>query len=340
MIKKLLLSCALAAPLILSTPAHADWIMLNNGDRISGTIMTEDTANITINTDTLGQVTLNRANVASMHKGAAPRVLARELRTGQSMSVLPASPPAAQLAQAKQEAQKAVETAAKAKEEPKAGVYKWSGRASAGGTLQDGNSSSKTVVADIDIKARDKMNRFGLGGEANWAQDNGEKTDNDQQLYANYDRFIDEDQKWFIGGRQSLEKDEFEQLDIRSKTGLFVGHQFYERDDLNLQVKAGPEYIYEKLENGDSESDIALGWALDYDQKLADNKVQIFHKHELSTPFADTGAFLFESETGARVPVGEHLNASAQVDFDWDNDPALGVQESDTTYAVKLGYGW
>ena len=41
-------------------------------------------------------------------------------------------------------------------------------------------------------------------------------------------------------------------MDLRSQTGLFAGHQFYDRDDLSLQVKTGPDYIYEDFSTGDT----------------------------------------------------------------------------------------
>jgi len=320
----------------MSQAAHADYVMLKNGDRISGTITAQDTASVSIKTNSLGLVTLPSDKIASVHKGPAPRILARELRTGVPMSYV-APTQAATNSVAAAAATEALKTEAK-KDEYVVGEYKWSGRASVGGTLETGNNEASNVIADIEAKARDKNNRFKLGAEANYGTEDGERTDNDQQIYGEYDRFVTE--KWFIGGRQDFERDEFEELDLRSKTSAFTGYQFYERDDLNLSIKSGPSYIYEKFENGDTESDLALGWLLDYDQKFMDDKLQVFHNHEIQTPFADTGAFLFESATGARVPIGEKLDASAQVDFDWDNDPVDGVQEGDTTYSLKLGYGW
>lgn len=319
--------------LIIPSTAMADWLMLKNGDRLSGTITAQNAQTISIDTEMFGEISIPQERIASIHEGTAPRILARELRTGQPMSSIAQAPITP--SPVSTETSIAKETP---KEEKQDGRYKWSGRVSVGGQLEDGNNNSKSISADADIKARDAKNRFAFGADANWAEEDGEKTDNDQQIYGSYDRFITE--KWFIGGRQSFEKDEFEELNLRSQTGLFAGYQFYEQNDLNLQIKAGPEYIYEDFENGDSESDLALSWALDYDQKLFEEAVQVFHKHEIATPFADTSAFLFESESGVRMPVGKILDATFQVDFDWDNDPAPDVKENDTTYGLKLGYGW
>ena len=315
--------------------AFADWVMLKNGDRLSGTITQQNVNNISIDTTNFGVVTLTADKISSVHQGPAPRVLARELRTGVPMSyVAPINNDATSNVAAPP-----IEPAAeKKKDERKVGVYKWSGRASAGGMVENGNNESQSFTADVQTKVRDKNNRFTFGGEANYGTEDSERTDNDQQIYAEYDRFVTD--QWFVGGRQAFERDEFEELDLRSETGIFAGYQFYEQDDLNLQIKAGPDYIYEKFDNGDTESDIALGWLLEYDQKFIDDKLQLFHSHEILTPFSDSSAFLFESETGARVPFSEKLDASAQVDFDWDNDPIDGVEENDTTYSIKLGYGW
>lgn len=312
-------------------PALADWIMLSNGDRLSGTITAQDTNNVSINTEFGGDMTIPRTKIASIHQGQAPRILARELRTGVPMSQVVIAEPEAKVAPTPDET-------AEESDERQAGVYEWEGRMSAGGSLQDGNSSSKNVTADANVKLRDLKNRFGFGGEVNWAEDDGEETDNDQQIYGTYDRFITD--KWFLGVRQSFERDKFEDLDLRSQSGIFAGYQFYDRDDLHLQVEAGPDYIYEKFTNGDTEGDIALSWLLDYDQDIWKDKLVIYHNHEISAPFADYSAFLFESESGLRVPISERLDAEFEIDFDWDNDPEPGITENDTTYAVKLGYGW
>jgi len=325
---------------LIASPALADWVMLTNGDRITGQIESKTAQSVIITTNIIGQVTIPTSKVASSHEGTPPRVLAREMRTGIPMSYVAGADSIPQPEKSKPitPAIMTDQTAIDKVRKRLAGKYIWTGRVSAGGIVESGNNDSKNITADADIKTRDKDNRFGFGGEINWGEEDGEKTDDDQQIYANYDRFINK--KLFVGARQSFERDEFEELDLRSQSGVFAGYQFFERDDLNLQIKAGPDYIYEDFKNGDTESDIALSWLLDYDQKLMNDKLQLFHKHEISTPFADTAAFLLETETGARVPISERLDASVQVDFDWDNDPTDGVAEDDTTYAIKLGYGW
>ena len=348
---KMLATSLLLLGTVSISAAKADQVVFHNGDRLSGTIISmRDARTLYFRSNITGDMRIGWGDVSELYDNNlnmvaipdAPPPLVSPL-TGmneygdnnnsavqtwtQTAAVNPAVPaPAAP----------SISGEMTAPEDENA--FEWSGRANLGGRVDDGNTRSKAVTFDADIEARDDDNRFNFGGQANWEEDEGEETANDQMAFASYDRFLTE--KYFIGGKLQFERDKFEELDLRSRVGLYNGYQFYERDDLNLQVKVGGEYIHEKFTDDSTENDIAASWGLDYDQKFFEEAFQLFHKHGLSVPVSATDAFLFESESGVRVPVGKHLTGTAQVDFDWDNDPAPGVGEDDTSYSLKLGYEW
>ncbi len=315
-----------------SVAEASDILMLKNGDRISGQIITNQ------NGAGLGFKT---------HYGAEldipfAQVLAVQTEQGTMLSyddiaASPLSDEAPSLIAEIEEDVASVEPAAGFDAEDPS-KYKWSGRINLGASLDDGNSQKKALTGDGETKARNEHNRWILGGNVNFANDEGVETENDQTLYGEYNRFLSE--KWFVGLRQEFEIDKVALLNLRSKTGPFVGYQFYEEDDLNLKVRGGLNYIYEDYETGNTEEDIAAAFALDYDQTFWDDMFTLFHKHELDLPYDPIDAFLFQSETGLRVPVSKYLTGTAQVDFDWDNDPAAGTREADTKYSLKLGYEW
>lgn len=344
--------------LVAGGPAQAAQIFLKNGDRVSGQILSYKAGeNLSIQTS-FGRLSVPWATISAVNTGSGKPLLLSDSVTGhvpapiQGGSRNADTPPARVIAAPAAVPPRPVSVVAAAsptplpleKEDQQAAKpanpeeYKWSGRVNFGGSLEDGNSNSKALIFDTNIKARNEKNRFTFGGEINWEQEEGEETENDQMAFGGYDRFLTD--KWFVGLRQQFEKDKFEELELRSRTGLFSGYQFYERDDLNLQAKLGGDYIYEDFETGEREKDIAATWAFDYDQKFFDDLFQVFQMHELSVPVGDTGAFLFNSESGVRVPIGKYITGTAQVDFDWDNDPAEGVREEDTTYSFKIGYEW
>lgn len=46
------------------------------------------------------------------------------------------------------------------------------------------------------------------------------------------------------------------------------------------------------------------------------------------------------SRTGVRVPIASGINASVQVNLDWEREPAPGRKSTDTTLLIGLGYEW
>ena len=144
----------------------------------------------------------------------------------------------------------------------------------------------------------------------------------------------------FLNSALGFEQDEIDELDLRTTAGVGLGHQPFDGDDLNLQYVLGPSYLREEFESGNTEDSIAVRWALDYDQKVWDDVLQLFHNHELLVPSDETDAYIFDSKTGLRVPLKKGLVATAEIDFERDNAPEPGIEKDDTTYALKLGYEW
>ncbi len=305
----------------------ADTLILKNGDRISGLMKPSQNGQLQFQTHYGAEMQIPFGQVMAVQNDAG-EVYAIEAMKESVQVVAPVI---------SQEETASIEPAAgEAPTDPS--KYKWTGRVNLGASLDDGNNQKKVFTGDAEIKARNEKNRWLTGAEANLTNDEGNETENDQMLFGEYNRFLSE--KWFIGARQELEKDKIALLDLRSTTGAFAGYQFFEQDDLNLRVKFGSDYIYEDFETGDTEENIAASWGLNYDQTFWDNALTFFHDHTFDLPVAETDAFIFQSKTGLRVPVAKYLVGTAQVDFDWDNAPADGVSEDDTSYSLKLGYEW
>ncbi len=219
----------------------------------------------------------------------------------------------------------------------------WSGRANIGATLQTGNSDEETINADAEVQAEwmdgtDPKHRATLKADYNREEDNNNKTEDNRSIEGMYDYFFSP--KWFLNTNAKFEQDDINQIDWRTDAGIGLGYQPYKQDDLNLQFILGPSYLRTEYENGRSEDAVAIREATEYDQKFWDDMIQLFHEHEFLVPADDADAFLFESESGIRVPLRKGLVATAEVEFDWDNDPEPGIKEDDTTYGLKLGYEW
>ena len=215
----------------------------------------------------------------------------------------------------------------------------WNGRANIGASLQTGNTEQDAINADAMVKAKwADIHRATLKAELNIENEDDTTTEDNKRIEGQYDYFFAP--QWFLNSSLSFEQDDIDQLDLRTTAGLGLGHQPFESEELNLQYALGPTYLREEFENGNEEDSIAGRWALEYDQKIWDNALQLFHEHELLVPGDDTDGYLLDTKTGLRVPLVKGLIGTAEIEYDRDNNPEPGVKKDDTTYAAKLGYEW
>lgn len=305
--------CACALFFVINSPAAAKSIVfLNNGDRLSGTVIDKDqNGTLTLQMEAGPEIKLPKAMITKVQTLAATPD-PRQAAAPESTSVAPKDKPAEQ--------------------DP----LKWSGRVEFGGELQTGNSETESLTFDGRLKARDRKNRYQADFEYNRAEDEGTITDDDMELALQYEHFLNE--RWFAGATTSFKNDDVAELDLRSRIGVLTGYQFYDREDLSLSASGGISYINENFANQSTDTSIALTQNTDYEQSFLEDKFRLFYEHDLLVPFEDTSAFIFDSEGGLRVPVTERFLGIAEVNFDWDNDPADGVKEEDVVYKLKLGY--
>ena len=215
----------------------------------------------------------------------------------------------------------------------------WTGRVNLGASLQTGNTEQDALNGDTTIKGKwGDTHRATFKADFNIENENDETTEDNQSASLQYDYFFAP--KWFLNTNLGAERDKIDEIDLRTIAGLGLGHQPYESEDLNLQYVLGPSYLREEFQNGDSDDSVAGRWALDYDQRILDNALQLFHEHELLVPVDDTEDYLFDSRTGVRIPIYKGVVGTAEVEFDRDNKPEPGIEKDDTKYSAKIGYEW
>lgn len=323
-----------------------DTVHLHNGDKLSGEIVFYDPGQVYIQTkyglfkipmaDVGGITSPNEQTQAQITQSLSADGKTAEVIASADGSEAALTPAPA----AKTQAKKAKKVAAKPKEDEDKRYWgaKWSGNANLGAGLRTGNSETSNVNVDGTLKARWEKHRAQIFTDYNREEDDGNVTVDNQSLDLSHDFFFAD--KWFWANAAEFETDDIDRLDLRMILSSGLGYQPYEQDDLNLKFVFAPGYQDEEFEDGSGDSTLNFNWLTDYDQKFYDDLFRVFHNHDFSVPSDDSEAFLFQSSSGIRIPIRLGIIASGQIDFDWDNDPAAGTTEDDTTYSVKLGYEW
>lgn len=334
------LSLALAS-YILGTPAAADRVIMNNGDRLTGRVAQKDDATLTLQSPYAGEIKIPWAEVSELYTDEAVEVILSD-DTSMRATITSTEPGRVEL-----RPKSIARSVAAGLDEiiyinPPPHVsgkgVDFSGKVNLGVTVSQGNTESQHAYLDTEMVARTRSNRYTLGAIANHATENDEKTASNTTAYMKYDHFLDT--TWFLYGNGTFVEDEFKDLNLRTSIGLGAGFQFRESKTSNLSLEGGLTYVNEDFIVSEDDRYSASRWAINYDQYILGQRAQFFHNHEGLLSLEDTGDAIVRSRTGLRFPFTPSLNSSLQVNADWDNSPPPGTEKTDLTYLLNVGYQW
>lgn len=348
------------AILCVAQVAHADRLVLKNGDVLTGTVLHKSGDSLSFSTPYAGVISVSWASIRTLTTDRPVNVYlddatdydARFGAAGEGRATVtlsqpaprvdvdpdePPSPPTVQ----EEAAPKAELDLAKVlyinptPEESGEG-YRITGRANFAYSNASGNTENEQLHGNAEMVLRAKMYRYVLGGEGTRASDNGDVSASSARLYTNYDWFFQP--KQFAYAAASVERDRFKDIHLRSVIGGGYGYQWIETDVTKLSLRGGLDYVTIDHYDAENERFAALGWKLDFSHKLLFVPVEIFHNQDGYRGLNSEGAVVLRTRTGVRVPLSYGFNATAQINLDWESDPAPDREELDRTVLLGLGY--
>jgi len=215
---------------------------------------------------------------------------------------------------------------------------KWSGRMNVDLNYERGNSDKDEYHGDWETTFRWRDDRLKFYGDYEREKSNDVLTDDNWRINGRYDHFVT--RKFFYGATLGMEHDRPADLQRRTIVGPLIGYEFYESTAMNFDVAGGPMYVNEEFYEEDNRDYLALGWAVDFDRFLIPERVQFYHRHRGLLEPGDTDNLVWDAWTGFRFPIYAGIVASTEVLIEYDGGANEGVDETDKTYNVKLGYQW
>lgn len=334
--KAIVCCCALTA--LAAGVAHADEVMLRNGDRISGEVVRLEGGKLLIKTSYAGNLRIDWSQIATLSTDQPVYISIDD--TSRVKAAFGQSDTGA----ARLTGDDWLDTGPMALERIKGMTrkpeppVKVSGRINIGVSATSGNTDTQKIHADAETIARSVKNRFTLGGAINRTEDQKIETESNWIAYLKYDHFISK--KWYAYSNADMENDKFKDINLRTTLGVGTGYQFYETPQTNLSVEGGVNYVNTDYDLGTDDSYPAGRWGLKFDHYLFGSKTQFFHQQEGFSALDDSGNLFVRSQTGLRWPVIERLAATAQYNVDWDGNAAAGRSSTDRTVLFTLGYHW
>ncbi len=333
----------LAAVLLAgAAAARADTVTLVNGDRLSGTVEHLSADTLTLTTSYAGKIKIRRSEVATLETDRAVDLLLEGVERPVSARLAGATTGRVELEPAPAGWATDVPLARVTHVNPtpvESGIgVAYKGRVNLSSARTSGNSSSSRMYGEAELTARAKLYRYAIGVKGLRATDSGTETASSWLGNGNYDHFISKDR--FLYGRGSLERDRFRDIDLRTTVGGGYGLQLYDTDRTHLSVRGGIDLVMLERTGGLRTTHPALGWGVRFSHWLWQRSVQLFHDQDGFWDLEDTRQVTLRSRTGLRVPIAQGLSANAQLNVDWEREPAPGRKSTDSTLLLGLGYEW
>ena len=340
------------ALLCFSLPAQAlDFITTKDGGHITGVIsqITQDT--IVINTDYAGEITLQRDKVTGFSTQQTLSIRFRDdsTTTGQieqqngllhiqdtDQSIFSSFDNIIEGWKPTDKDPQLVRVEA----EQQAATRQWHYQTDLDLAGKEGNSDEFGLKVGFTAELKGQADSFKIYTRIHQAEQNGEDSSDEIILGSEYNADVDDIWGWYL--RAEFEKDEFENLDLRSLLGAGLTYRLFNNPPIyGTQLRAGLAYRHERFQDGTTEQSPSLDLGLDHYWQFAEwGKVTT--KLTYTPAVDDLNDYLINHDTGVEFALSDtgQWQLKLGLENDYNSLPAEGRKHLDTSYYSRLQLKW
>lgn len=331
----------LATLLVIANICVADELLMKNGSRLVGTLVSASEKGVIFDTPYAGELTIERGTIKTIITEEKVTLLMEDgaifrdkliVAEGESLTVLgedhlPIQFAAADINQLNPEPWRLGDG------------YKWYGKIDT--TLESERGNSDTDELDVGLESiwRSLEDRYTIRGSWEVDETNGDKNKNNWKLRTKYDRFSVEDPDNYYGIQAALEHDEFADLDLRTIVGPYIGRQFFTTKLLTMHGELGVVYVDEQFDEAEDHDYWGSSWELRLSSDIIPKTELYLHSDGL-VDYGDVDSVVANTTFGIGFPLLYGLRAAAEVLYEYDGGAVEDVDDLDQTYKFKLGYTW
>ncbi len=325
----------------LSSLSMADEILLKNGSKIIGTLVSAQDGGIVFDTPFAGEITIAGENIERITTAQPVNLKLKDrtvLRDQQLVSTEDG-------------------TVAKGPDGTKANFnpgeiafvnpepwrmgdgYKWFGDVNVYLQSERGNTDTDEWDGDFETIWRSLADRYTIRGNYERDEANGDKNKNQWNLRNKYDRFREQNPDDYYGMQVAFAYDEFADLDLRTTVGPYVGRQFFDTPYLAVSGEVGVVYVDEQFDVAEDNDFWGANWEFRATTELFP-WLDLYADQVGVLNFDEFDELLVDTRVGVSFPTVMGVKASLEVIYEYDGGAVDGVDDTDETYNFKLGYEW
>mgnify|MGYP002014241385 FL=1 len=329
--RSLQLAALLAMSLVGSV--QADTLLLHNGDRLSGTLVSIADQKVAFETVYAGLLTIEQRVVAQLEtsrvynfRGAAferqGRLLMLDGRQGVGQPDDFAPIDIASIESADRQRVIAMLP------------LDWVSRVDLSAVFSSGNSSTESfnTLAESRLKRPNAEHLVTLLRNTEKAE--GATSKDQVDLSYGFKRFISP--RWYGSANSNYFRDELKDIDQRLSIGAGLGFQLANSRRGVLSTEVGVSAVQERL-NGVDRTNPAARWAIDFQRYFFDRRIEVFHRQTLLAIASEGRGQVLTSSTGLRFALSERVDTALRTDLNYETNPPQGSEKTDTTYTLGVG---
>lgn len=333
----LAIASAVAAASMLSAGAsHADTIVMNNGDTASGTIVAVAGGRVAFATELFGTLDVALEDVASLTTDApvnvkvgGDNVTGQLASNGGGVQIVGANGSVTDVAMSD-----IASLSVTSDHSPADGDGTWVSTADLSVVITNGNSDTQSASVRTNSVYAHGPYEHQLTIAVD--QEEAEEETTRDQYDVGYDfRYFFRD-AWYAAANVGYFSDKIKEVDRRVTVGAGIGHRVWENSLGALSIELGASQVFESL-SGESDSNPAARWALQYNRWLQPERIELFHNHDLLKIIGSDRGEVLTSSTGLRLHISDTWNANIRTDVQHETKPQPGNGKTDVTYAIGVG---
>jgi len=333
-VKLLTMVVSVVLPLFLSAGnAHADKVMLKNGDTLSGTVVKLQEGKLTLKTEYAGSLQIEAAKIESVVTDNQVEV---HTTHGEVFKGILKTVDSGKLTVKEKPDQGAIgiewRTISAINPPPK-GV--WKGNVAIGGNLRSGNTDQAALSVGFSAMRRTEKDRFSLGFLFNYGEEEDEVTTRNTHGTAKYDYFFSKKFYGYLG--LELLNDKFQDIQMRTIVGPGLGYQVWEDPVKALALEAGASYFSDNMRHGVDSDYITARFGLNFRYSLL--KFIIFTDSLAYYPSLEKfSTYTLRNEAALSTPLGVRWALKLANILQYNSAPATGIGKTDNQWMLGLQY--
>jgi hypothetical protein len=334
------IALAAGAACTLAVAAHADVVVMKNGDRITGTIVSADGGKLVVtpDEDKSAKLSISLADVSTFSTTAA---VALKLKDGSIINQPVAQGGTGVVVPAAVAGPVQLADIAQINPPPPPQPH-WTGAVGLNGMYAHASTDTATVGIAANATRAGPDDKIILAGAYNYGvqKADGVSTTNADNWFISgeYDRFFTKQLFGYVSERTEADKVNFLTLRLTPAAGL--GFQWYNQPDFHVSVQGGVAWIYEDYSTN-PEATKKFGARVGYHIDKAWDKGRISIFHDLNfTPAFSGGELLVQGDAGLKVQLTKKMFSSLTLNATYDNQPAPGATDITTQLLLGLGYAF